>query len=122
MAAALVDTRPAAQAEGRVPSVALTGGTIAATIHKTGRRLPTPGRVDWGRVDVWWGDERYVPADDADRNAGEARAALLDRLPFDPDRVHACRPPTSGHASLADAAAAYGDVRPQRRRPAPSTW
>ena len=39
---------------------------------------PTPD-VDWSRVVFWWGDERYVAADSADRNARSARAAFLDR-------------------------------------------
>ncbi len=109
VAASLIDTLARAQAEGRVPSVALTGGTIAVTIHETLAASPDAGRVDWSRVDVWFGDERYVPADDADRNAGQARASLLDHLPFDPERVHAMPASDEGHASLADAATAYGE-------------
>ena len=44
--------------------------------------------VAWRQVAVWWGDERFVPGDSADRNEGQARAALLDSLPLDPARVH----------------------------------
>jgi 6-phosphogluconolactonase len=39
-------------------------------------------------VDVWWGDERFVEADDDERNELQARRALLDRLDLDPARVH----------------------------------
>jgi 6-phosphogluconolactonase len=44
--------------------------------------------VDWSRVDVWWGDERFLPSGDPDRNETQAREALLDTLPLDPARVH----------------------------------
>jgi 6-phosphogluconolactonase len=65
--------------------------------------------VDWSRVDVWFGDERYVPADDADRNDRHAKQVLLDRLPFDKSRVHLLPASDSGFASLDAAAASYGD-------------
>jgi 6-phosphogluconolactonase len=44
--------------------------------------------VDWGRLDLWWGDERFLPAGDPDRNETQARDALLGRVPVDPDRLH----------------------------------
>ncbi len=46
---------------------------------------------------MWWGDERYVPADDAERNDGQARAALLDHVPVDPARVHEMPASDGGH-------------------------
>jgi len=97
------------QAQGRVPAVALTGGTIAEKIHRA--VLDAPGRddVDWARVDFWFGDERYVPVDDPERNALQAREALLDALPVDPDRVHEMPASDAGFADLAAAAEAYGD-------------
>jgi 6-phosphogluconolactonase len=104
----LISTLAEVQAQGRVPSVALTGGTIAATIHESVAASPDASRVDWGRVDVWFGDERFLPADDPDRNAGQAATALLDRLPFDPARVHPM-PAADGPADLGAAATAYGD-------------
>jgi 6-phosphogluconolactonase len=39
-------------------------------------------------VNIWWGDERFVPKDSGDRNERQAREALLDALPLDPARVH----------------------------------
>jgi 6-phosphogluconolactonase len=49
---------------------------------------PARDAVDWHRVHLWWGDERYLPAGHADRNETQARRALLDRLDLDPARVH----------------------------------
>jgi 6-phosphogluconolactonase len=84
-----------AQAERGEASVVLTGGTIAAAVYRALRDSPARDAVDWSRVDVWWGDERFVPHDDPDRNELQAREALLDALPFDPSRVHPM-PPSDG--------------------------
>ena len=80
VATRLLEVLAAAQAEGREPQVALTGGTIADLVHREVARLSADSGVDWGRVVVWWGDERFVAADDPDRNAGQARAAFLDAV------------------------------------------
>ena len=86
----LLERISAAQAQGRVPHIALTGGTIADRVHHAVARATaeTPTAVDWSRVEIWWGDERYVPEDDEQRNAGQARRAFLDEVGADPARVH----------------------------------
>lgn len=103
----LLGTLAAAQADGRVPAIALTGGTIAEQVHAAVARLAETAAVDWSRVDVWWGDERFVPADDPERNALQARRALLDHLPLDPARVHEIPASDSGADDVEAAAAAY---------------
>ncbi|MBW8820055.1 MAG: 6-phosphogluconolactonase, partial [Streptomyces sp.] len=69
-------------------SVVLTGGGLGISVLDAVRRSPARDAVDWSRVDVWWGDERFVAADSDDRNDVQARRALLDSLPLDPARVH----------------------------------
>ncbi len=49
---------------------------------------PARDAVDWSRLDLWWGDERFLPAGDPERNATQARNELLDAVPLDPARVH----------------------------------
>jgi 6-phosphogluconolactonase len=106
------------QAAGRTPAIVLTGGSIAERLHSALARLSVPGDqpeggahptevVDWSRVDVWWGDERFVPAGDEQRNAGLARAALLDVVGTDRTRVHEVPASDSGFSDVAAAAAAY---------------
>lgn len=68
------------QAAGGVPEVCLTGGTIAEAIHHEIARLADDSGVDWGAVQFWFGDERFVPRHSPDRNAGQARAAFLDAV------------------------------------------
>lgn len=70
--------------------VALTGGHTPEPLYE---RLADPahavGRlIDWARVHVLWGDERYVPPSHPDSNFGMARRALLSRVPIPPSQVH----------------------------------
>lgn len=94
------------QAAGEVPQVALTGGTIADRIHHEIARLAPDSEVDWSRIDVYWGDERFVAPDSEERNAVQAHRALLDPLGVDPARVHEV-PSTSDVSSVEEAATAY---------------
>jgi 6-phosphogluconolactonase len=88
VAARLVTRLVDAQAASGSASVVLTGGTIGIAVLRELRDNPARDAVDWRHVDVWWGDERFVPADSPDRNDRQARAALLDTVPVDPARVH----------------------------------
>lgn len=76
------------QAQHGTASVVLTGGGVGIATLKGVRASPARSAVDWSRVDIWWGDERWVDAGSPDRNETQARSALLDHLPLDPARVH----------------------------------
>ncbi len=69
-------------------SVVLTGGGVGIAALTAVGRSPARAAVDWRRVDIWWGDERFVPDGDPERNDVQARRALLDGLDLDPARVH----------------------------------
>ena len=88
VAARLIIRLADAQAERGAASVVLTGGRIAADVYAAVRESPARDAVEWAHVDFWWGDERFLPAGDAERNETQARAALLDGLPVDPARIH----------------------------------
>lgn len=105
----LLERLEEAQSRGEVPHVGLTGGSIADAVHRELARRAGDSSVDWSRVDFWWGDERFVAAGSPDRNAGQAAAALLDRLAVDPARVHPVGT-SDQFATAEDAAAAYGDA------------
>jgi 6-phosphogluconolactonase len=77
-----------AQAARGVASVVLTGGGIARAVYRAVRESPARDAVDWSRVDLWWGDERFLPSGHPERNETQAREALLDAVPLDPARVH----------------------------------
>jgi 6-phosphogluconolactonase len=69
-------------------SIVLTGGTMGSAVLAAVAASPDRNTIDWSRVNVWWGDERWLPAGDPDRNETQARLALLDHVPLDPKRVH----------------------------------
>jgi 6-phosphogluconolactonase len=94
-AARLVVRLVDAQAARGFASVVLTGGRVAAEVYRAVRDSPARDSVDWSHVDLWWGDERFLPSGHPDRNETQAREALLDALPLDPVRVHAM-PPSDG--------------------------
>lgn len=105
VAGELVTRLSAAQAQHGTASVVLTGGGIGTAVLRA--VAAAPGDLDWSRVDVWWGDERWVPADDDDRNEKGAREALLDVVAVPAARVHAIPAADAGYAEPEDAAAAY---------------
>lgn len=77
-----------AQAERGIAELVLTGGRVANAVHEAVAASPARDALDWSRVEVWWGDERFLPTRHPDRNETQARAALLDKVPLDPARVH----------------------------------
>ncbi len=93
---------------GKVTHIALTGGAIGTEVLKATGADPRRTQVDWTRVHFWWGDERFVPRSDPDRNERGARHALLDRIDVPSANVHAMASPDDG-ISLDDAASAYAD-------------
>jgi 6-phosphogluconolactonase len=65
-------------------SLALAGGTTPKATYEALAGLP----LDWSSVDVFFGDERCVPADHEDSNYRMAKAALFDRISIPPERIH----------------------------------
>ncbi|MEV6912803.1 6-phosphogluconolactonase [Amycolatopsis sp. NPDC051071] len=110
-AARLVTRLVDVQAAEGSASVVLTGGGTGIAILKELRESSARDAIDWSRLDVYWGDERFVPADSDERNEKQAREALLDHVPLDPKRVHAMAPSDGEFGDDVDAAAAaYAEV------------
>ena len=105
----LIDTiQTAVAARGRA-LIVLTGGGNGIGLLQY---LATQGQqIDWSKVHLFWGDERYVPEDDDERNDKQAREALLDHIDIPSSNVHAM-PASDGEfgADLAAAALAYEQV------------
>jgi len=87
-------------------SVVLTGGGIGTKVLEELAAAPARDAIDWPRLDIWWGDERFVPDGDRDRNETGARAALLDHVGVDPARVHPMPGPDGPDGDDPEAAAA----------------
>ncbi|QNS06915.1 6-phosphogluconolactonase [Streptomyces xanthii] len=102
-AARLITKIVDAQSARGSASVVLTGGRNGNGLLAALAAAPARDAIDWGRLDLWWGDERFLPDGDPERNYTQAREALLDSVPLDPRRVHPM--PASDGPFEADAAA-----------------
>lgn len=82
--------------------VALTGGTVGiAVLAELGR---TAGDLDWPRIHLWWGDERWVGASSADRNDRQGLDVLAP-LGLSDECIH--RYPAADDGITLDEAAAH---------------
>lgn len=109
-AARLITRLVDAQAARGSGSAVLTGGGMGGAVLAALAGSPARDAVDWQRVDLWWGDERYLPAGHPDRNETQARRALLDTVALDPARVHPMPASDGPDGPDVDAAAArYAD-------------
>src|SRR4051812_12308638 len=84
-------------------SVALSGGSTPKAMHGL-LAEKYKGQVDWGKVWVFFGDERCVPADHKDSNYRMAKETLLDRVPIPAGNVFRMR----GEIDPQEAAKEYG--------------
>ena len=87
--------------------IALSGGKSPELAHETAARL----QANWSRVELWWGDERCVPADDERSNYAMAKRTLLERVEVQPAAVHRIRGELSPGAAAADYDEALREVR-----------
>ena len=81
-------------------AIVLSGGSTPKTLYHL---LATTHRnqVNWARVHLFWGDERWVPADDPRSNFRMAHEALIDHVHCPAEHVH----PIPVDASSPDVAA-----------------
>jgi 6-phosphogluconolactonase len=118
----LVDIQTAAGSA----SLVLTGGGIGIAVLRELANTPASSAADWRAMDVYWGDERFLPGGHPERNETQAREALLDKVDVDPSRVYPMGASDGPWGNDPDAAAnAYEELllnrrRPEDRGPAPS--
>ena len=126
VAARLVTALVDAQAARGHASVVLTGGGIGIASLRELAAAPARDAIEWDALEVWWGDERFLPSGHSERNETQAREALLDAVDLDPARVHPMAPSDGPDGDDIDAAAArYADqlaaaARPEDHGPVPS--
>ncbi|MHA7278332.1 6-phosphogluconolactonase [Arthrobacter sp. MDT2-2] len=88
VAARLITRLVDVQSDRGTATVVLTGGSIGTAALQAVVESPAHTAVDWANVHFWWGDERFLRAEDPDRNAVQARSAFLDRIAVDPVKIH----------------------------------
>jgi 6-phosphogluconolactonase len=75
----------AVRAHGRF-TLALSGGSTPRALFRL--LVEARDRIDWGAVQVFWGDERHVPPDHPDSNYRMTRETLLDHVPLPAASIH----------------------------------
>jgi len=103
-AAALVaDTVNAAVAARGWATLSLSGGSTPKALYEL---LATPewkGRIPWKSVQIFWGDERFVPPDDKESNYRMVKEALLSKVEIPAGNVHRVMTETGPPEQVAEA-------------------
>lgn len=95
-------------------ALALSGGETPKPLYALLAAEPYRSRIPWGRVEVFWGDERCVPPDDPRSNYRLAHDLLLSKVPLPAGQIHRMPGDTRDHAAAANA---YAETL-RRRLPA----
>lgn len=84
----ILDTIANVLSKKDVAHVALTGGTVGILTLEVLAKAIAERKTDLSKVHFWWGDERFVARDSADRNALQARNALLNKIDVPKENIH----------------------------------
>lgn len=79
-------------------SIALAGGSTPKPLYEALAQENLP----WDKIQVFWGDERYVAPTDQDSNQRMARSAWLDKIDIPESNIHPV--PTDSQNPAIDAA------------------
>jgi 6-phosphogluconolactonase len=75
-------------------TLALSGGGTPRRLYQLLAEAPYRDAFPWHRTYLFWGDERFVPHDDAASNYRMVREAMLSRVPIPAANIHPI--PTEG--------------------------
>lgn len=92
----------AAIAQREIFRLVLAGGTTPSQIYQ---RLATTAQ-QWAAWEIFWGDERCLPADDPGRNSHMAQTCWLDHVAIPAAQIH----PIPAELGAAEAAAQYSET------------
>lgn len=87
-------------------TIALSGGSTPKKLHEILAASPYKESIDWTKLHIFWGDERFVPFEDERNNAKMAFDTLLCHVPVPKDQIHIMRT----DLQPADAAAEYEKI------------
>ncbi|ARK12587.1 6-phosphogluconolactonase [Fibrella sp. ES10-3-2-2] len=82
-------------------TIALSGGSTPKALHELLAQSPLREQIDWSRVHIFWGDERFVPLTDEKNNARMAYDTLLDHVPVPAAQIHIMQTDIDPDASMA---------------------
>lgn len=111
-----------AMAKDSVFAVALSGGSTPQRLYERLAEPPYRNEFPWSRAHWFWGDERFVPRNDALSNYRMVREALLLRAPIPANNIHAIptegiRPEAAASTYERELKSFYGATRLEPARP-----
>ncbi|QJD80169.1 6-phosphogluconolactonase [Spirosoma rhododendri] len=83
-------------------TIALSGGSTPKALHELLAKQPYVEQIPWAQLHVFWGDERYVPIDDEQSNAGMAYDTLLGHVYTPEDQIHVWKTDLEPQEAAAD--------------------
>ncbi len=66
----------------------LSGGNTPKVLYELLAATPYREKIEWGKLHIFWGDERDVPFNDSRNNAKMAYDTLLNHVPIPPYHIH----------------------------------
>jgi 6-phosphogluconolactonase len=93
------------QARGRA-LVALSGGSTPYPLYRQLSQPEINKQIPWHKINIFWGDERLVPADHEESNSYQAMKRLLHLVPVPPGNIYR----VNGDLSPAEAVSEYKSV------------
>ena len=98
-------------------SVVLSGGNSPKKLYQLLASHEYKNKVDWNKISFFFGDERYVPFNDAESNGLMAKQTLFDPLQIDESKIFyigTSLSPQHDAANYTDAIFTYfGDKQPK---------
>lgn len=74
--------------EGGRCRVAVSGGSTPRPVYRLVAKPALASRIEWRKVEIFWGDERCVPANDPASNYRMVQEELLAHVPIPQANVH----------------------------------
>ncbi len=84
----VVDSIEKAIAKNGFCNIALSGGNTPGGVYSLLATTPYKDRVDWGKLHLFWGDERMVSPEHQDSNFRMVLETLLDHVKMPDGNVH----------------------------------
>jgi len=118
----VVEGLRAALQDNQTASLVLSGGSTPLALYARLAQPEAAEGLDWGRVHVFWGDERLVPPDDPGSNYAAAQEALLRHVPILEANVHRVKTELDEAAAIADYAEQLRAFAQRHDPGCPSPW
>ncbi|RYG43861.1 MAG: 6-phosphogluconolactonase [Chitinophagaceae bacterium] len=72
-------------------TISLSGGSTPKKLYQLLATNEYAGKIDWSKLHIFWGDERFVPFSDDRNNAKMTFEELLDHVPVNKAQIHVMR-------------------------------